>query len=744
MICPIKLIPYLIGLIFASESYADHYYSPEVKVINSKDASLPSTANPIMEARDLIRLRSNTSDSAKLLEDFAGVSIYGAGGVSSLPSIHGLADDRIRIKVDGMDLISGCANHMNSPLSYIDPSNISSIKVYSGITPVSVGGDSIAGSIVVESAVPEFADSADKYLLKGQLGTFYRSNNNARGANMSAVFATDSFSARYTASTVEANNFHAGGNFHTSGYAWQNSTFNIKGPWLKGDEVGSSSFKSSNQSLGLAFKSGEHLFELKLDVQQIPYQGFPNQRMDMTLNRSERGQVKYTGIFDWGKLQFAAYHDETQHSMNFGEDKLLNYGMMANRPILGMPMETSSRNTGLSGKADFILSSKDLLKVGAEYQRYRLNDYWPAVANSMMMGPNDFQNINNGKRDRADIFAEWEHEFSREWQTQAGVRLSRISMDSDDVHGYGMMDMAAANKFNSKSHQATDYNLDTSLMAKFISDETRFYEFGYAMKNRSPSLYERNSWSYNSSMNMNMVNWIGDGNGYVGNKNLDKETAHTLSATVDMHSVDLTNRVRVTPYYTYIDDYVAAVPCSNIYGVCASRTDGFSNLSLDNQKARIYGLDISGVTVLGSLDGLGEFKMRSQVSYTRGKNITTGDDLYNIMPLNAKFALDHKYGQWSNLLELKMVASKDQVDDVRKEIQTSGFSIMNFYSSYDWEKFRLDFGIENMFDRKYENPLGGAYLGQGKTMASDLTAPQYGTVVPGMGRSLNIGLLVKF
>ncbi len=739
----IKYIPYLIAVLCSSMAYAEHY-SPQVEVLDSKDIPLPSIANPVMEARDLIRLRAQTSDTARLLEDFAGVSLYGAGGVSSLPSIHGMADDRIRIRVDGMDLISGCANHMNSPLSYIDPSNVASIKVFSGITPVSVGGDSIAGAIVVESAAPEFASSADKYLLKGQLGTFYRSNNDARGVNINALFATDTFSARYTASTVEANNYHAGGSFHSAGPAWQNNALGIQGNRLKSDEVGSTRFKSSNQNLSLAFKSDQHLFEIKLAVQQIPYQGFANQRMDMTFNRSERGQLKYTGMFDWGKLQLAAYHDETQHSMNFGEDKLLNYGMMPGMPIMGMPMETRSRNSGLSAKADYILSSKDLLKFGVEYQRYRLNDYWPPVANSMMMGPNTFLNINNGKRDRADVFTEWEHEWDKQWLTQAGVRLSRVSSNADDVEGYGMMDMMPAANFNAKSHKQVDHNWDTSLLARYISDETRFYEFGYAMKNRSPSLYERYTWSNNSSMNMNMVNWVGDGNGYVGNQSLDRETAHTLSATADVHSPDLNNRIRVTPYYTYIDDYIAAVPCANVYGSCASRSDGFTNLSLDNQKASIYGLDVSGITELGALEGVGQFKMRTQMSYTRGKNISTGDDLYNIMPLNAKFGLDHRFGQWSNLLELRMVAAKDRVDDVRREMQTSGYSIMNYYSSYDWEKVRLDVGLENIFDRKYANPLGGAYLGQGATMASDASGPAYGTVVPGMGRSLNIGLVLKF
>jgi iron complex outermembrane receptor protein len=80
-----------------------------------------------------------------------------------------------------MDLIASCPNHMNPPLSYIDPTNIDNIKVYAGITPVSVGGDSIGGTIMVNSVKPEFAAAGAGNLVKGQIGTFYRSNNDAYG-----------------------------------------------------------------------------------------------------------------------------------------------------------------------------------------------------------------------------------------------------------------------------------------------------------------------------------------------------------------------------------------------------------------------------------------------------------------------------------------------------------------------------------------------------------------------------------
>ena len=81
-----------------------------------------------------------------------------------------------------MGLMPACPNHMNSTLSYIDPTDVASVKVFAGITPVSVGGDSIGGTIQVISAAPEFAAEGEKTLIKGHTGAFYRSNGNAKAA----------------------------------------------------------------------------------------------------------------------------------------------------------------------------------------------------------------------------------------------------------------------------------------------------------------------------------------------------------------------------------------------------------------------------------------------------------------------------------------------------------------------------------------------------------------------------------
>jgi iron complex outermembrane receptor protein len=130
----------------------------EKVIVTSKFPSFNALSTTEMEADILTSKRAAVSDTAKLLEDTPGVSLYGAGGVSSLPVIHGLNDDRVKININGMTLTSACANHMNPPLSYIDRSNIGKITILSGVTPVSVGGDSIGGTISVQTPEPVFAE----------------------------------------------------------------------------------------------------------------------------------------------------------------------------------------------------------------------------------------------------------------------------------------------------------------------------------------------------------------------------------------------------------------------------------------------------------------------------------------------------------------------------------------------------------------------------------------------------------
>jgi iron complex outermembrane receptor protein len=112
------------------------------------------------------------------------------------------------------------------------------------------------------------------------------------------------------------------------------------------------------------------------------------------------------------------------------------------------------------------------------------------------------------------------------------------------------------------------------------------------------------------------------------------------------------------------------------------------------------------------------------------------------MPLNTKLAAVQNLGKWSNTAEVQWVDSKTQVSQVRDEIQTGSYSLFNLRSSYEWKQAKLDIGIENVFNKFYSLPLGGAYVGQGASMG--INNIPWGIVVPGMGRSINTSLNVTF
>jgi iron complex outermembrane receptor protein len=101
------------------------------------------------------------------------------------PASHSRPGRRpLRIKVDGMDLIASCPNHMNPALSYIDPTNVGALQVYAGVAPVSTGGDRLAAPSLPNRARPSLPHQAGS-VTKGEVGTFYRSNNQASGRQRS-------------------------------------------------------------------------------------------------------------------------------------------------------------------------------------------------------------------------------------------------------------------------------------------------------------------------------------------------------------------------------------------------------------------------------------------------------------------------------------------------------------------------------------------------------------------------------
>jgi iron complex outermembrane receptor protein len=648
-----------------------------------------------------------TGDAVKLLENQAGVSFYTAGGASRLPVLRGLNDDRVKLLIDGAPSTSACANHMNPTLSYVDASQVRSIEVMAGITPVSQGGDSIAGTIAVQSVQPVYAKDAGLYSA-GSVSAYYKSVSNTVGFAASAAIADTHFSLGYDGAVEKAKSYDDG----------------------NGDKVLDTLYKTENHAITFGARDDVQQFVARFGHQEIPYQGYVNQFMDMVDNSSDSIKLQYTRDMRWGELEARAFWQDVSHEMGFFTREKTGV----------MPMNTEGKDIGYAVQANVELGRDHTLRIGNDFHRFTLDDWWPPVAGSMMMGPLDYVNINDGERDRLGLFVESDYRWNAQWSTLLGLRGDRVKMDTGNVQPYswmaGMMnvDRAAALAFNARDHQRDDDHIDLTALARYEPAKTATYEFGYARKTRSPNLYERYSWGV-GTMATRMIGWFGDANGYVGNMDLEPEIAHTVSATADWHDAQRALwEVKVTPYYTKVDDYIDA----DVIGT-TTLTGGITRntLRFANHDATLYGVDLSGQVRVWDNTAFGAGVLRGVLGYVRGERDDIDDNLYHQMPLNAKLALEQNFSAWTNTIELQAVARKSRVQDLRLEEESAGYALVNLRTAYDLKALRIEAGISNLFDRYYDLPLGGANIAEWKSSGT-LGA------VPGPGRSLDVGVTLRF
>lgn len=701
---------------------------PDVEVREKKSRVTPVSGSTLQ--LEQIRPHAMDMDATRMLEEVPGVSLYSAGAISALPAIHGLADERLRTQVDGMDLSSACPNHMNSVLSYIHPTRVGSVKVFSGIVPVSEGGDSLGGTIQVNALPPVFA-SSESPLSYGSMGSFYRSNGDAHGWNATVGFATAQFNMQYAESRLSASNYRAAKKFKDLSL-WQSAD------WIKAtdnDEVASSAISDSiHRTLDMAYQVDEHLLQLGLSQQTVGFEAFPNQRMDMTDNQNTNLNLRYSGQFDWGDVQAKLYRQRVKHAMDIA----------AERADQVMPMLSEASTLGGGLKVSLPLFNDHALKLGTEFVHYDLDDWWPPVGSVIgSMCCDAFQNIRHGQRDRAALFAEVDSRWSTRWASALGLRIDIINSDAEDIVGYSNTASYRndARRFNEASHGRRDQNWDWTALARYTPDDRATLELGLARKSRAPNLYERYAWS-TFSMAALMNNFVGDGNGYVGDVNLQPEVAHTVNLAWDWHDdAQMRWATKINAYYTYVTDYIDAQRCT--IGRCsaanATNNQSYVILQYVNQSARLHGADLSAYRVLTPVSNRwGELRVKSLLSYTRGENVTTGGNLYHIMPLNGRFSLEHQWQGWRSTAELQLVSAKTQVSQVRNETQTDGYGLLNLRTSYTRKHYRLDLAVENALNKLYFSPLGGAYLGQGDPMST--TTIPWGVNLPGMGRSVNLAV----
>ncbi len=663
---------------------------------------IPHTVSSVEQAR--------SRNAAEIVADAPGVSLRETGKLASVPLLHGLGDERAKLVVNGMTVSSACANHMNPPLTYLAPAAAAKIEVMAGITPVSRGGDSIGGTISVESRSPVFAAPGERIHQEGASTGFYRSNGQNYGGSLKEWIASRNLGIGYTGS-------------------WSNNGDYTDG---SGHKVTSTYAQTTDHTVTLAAQQAGNLVVADASLHHTPYEGFVSAQMDMVRNYAETLNLHYRKNLQKGAFDSRFFWQNTWHSMNIGKDK-------STFPMpMFMPMNTHGRDVGYSLKSEEWLSVRQTLRIGNELHRFVLDDRWPAVPGAApWMGPNTFVSINDGRRIRLGTYAELLGKWNPQWTTLFGLRNDTVWTNAEPVQGYSeMMYGADATAFNALNHAKTDVNLDATALLRYEPSAASTYEFGFARKTRSPNLYERYAWSTNM-MASGMIGWFGDGNYYVGNNSLKPEIANTVSGTAAWRDpARKAWEIKVTPFETTIQSYVDVdTLATTTYGMST-----FAQLRFANHNARIYGADLSGSAALWKSDEFGLGKISGVGGWLHGERLDTSTPLYQMMPVNARLSFDEELKGLAAGVGVQAVDRKSNVDPHRYEQQTPGYALFNLHASYHREHVQASAAADNLLNRSYELPLGGVNF-------DDFMASGWMSQIKpltGRGRSVSFNLAAKF
>jgi iron complex outermembrane recepter protein len=166
----------------------------------------------------------------------------------------------------------------------------------------------------------------------------------------------------------------------------------------------------------------------------------------------------------------------------------------------------------------------------------------------------------------------------------------------------------------------------------------------------------------------------------------------------------------------------------------------FSQLRFANHSARIYGADLLGNVALWNSVRFGRGEISGVAGWLHGRRLDTGNGLYQMMTLNTRIGFTEKLKRWTAGPDVQLVDRKSDVDPLRHEQGTPGYTLLNFNSGYQWRHLRIDAGGNNLTNKCYYLPLGGVNFDD--FQASGWTSQIRPLMGP--GRWFYVGLTVPF
>ncbi len=703
---PTRLLPHC--LLAASIALANQATAEQLPEVVVEENHWPLTVNHSISAENL-----HSADTAEALKAIPGAAVNRNGGLTGIAQYRGLFGDRINVSIDSASIVTGGPNAMDAPLSYIPAALLSNLEVNRGAASVSSGQETLGGHISARSYQGEFT-SSDEMQLQARLHSDWSQHNQGSSSSLQVIGANRNHKLGFSSS-------------------YDNSD---DSEFADGD-INATEFERRRHDLFYGYKNGDTQLNLKVGKNNTDRSGTPALAMDIAAIDSDIASLNFSTKLGAATISWDTSYSDVFHSMD-------NYTLRP-QPMMG-PRKTLADGDQIAHKLQVTLPT--------EHGEWTLGtDYTDSTHSAEVTNPDmaafSIQNFNDASREISGVFAEY-RQRNKQFTWELGARVNRVEMDSDEVGAFlgmginGMMNMTMmttmagvlADNFNNGDRSETYNNHDLVFKMGYQLNDQTTLNASLSSKQRAPSYQERYLW-----LPMQATGGLADGHTYIGNLNLDSETANELNLGIDYQGEQFS--LSLQTYYKDVSDYIQGTPyqaagvpmVDNAIGMFANMMSGGNPpLQYNNVDAKIYGAEVSYALAIDS-----HWSVAGNLSYVRGKRTDVSDDLYRIAPLNHRLSVSYQAEQWKLELINELFAKQNKVSEYNSEANTSGYGLLHLAANYQVnDDLQLRAGIDNLTDKRYQEHLAG----YNRVAGNDDIA--VGERLYGTGRSARVGVTYQF
>ncbi|WP_300529523.1 TonB-dependent receptor [Maricaulis sp.] len=638
-------------------------------------------------------------DPAALIARLPGAAAIGNGALSGQMQYRGLFGSRINIRIDDHAFASGGPNLMDPPLHYAPLPLVERFELDRGLSPVSAG--------------PGLGGGLNAVLKRSQFGD-------------SAGF-TPQFDWSFSARSVDES-YAAGGLTGIANERWRfHALYSIENGSDVESPRGMLAGTEHNRlvyGLGAGWRSDGHEISLDLRRTETGETGNPPFAMDIRYFDTDMARLAYTIDLGEQQIRLSAGYSDVAHAMS-------NFRLRPAPPAMRQ-RETFAYATTKTLSAEYELPAMGgQITFGTDLSRSE-HDVTITNPNNAGFYLGSFAGI---EVDRTGVFAEWTGTGPLGWSAEIGLRADHHQARGGEAFTGPAVPMGPsmlAVGYNAGELDWDDSTIDVAGRFWREVSDTLTARFALAHKSRVPGYVERFAWLPTPASG-----GLADGNTYVGDRQLEPETAIIAEAGFDWQGGRA--YARPTVYWREIDDYIQGVPFDDTPGVINSPVEMISNMNGDptplrfaNVEARLYGFDLDFGYRLSErwhVDGV--------ASWVRGERRDIDDNLYRIAPPSLRLGATYESGAWYATLEGLVVAEQDRVSRSNSEQATDGYAIANAYAGWSLgDGMTLALSAENLLDEDYEQHLAGYNRNAASVVG-------LGERLPGTGRSIGLRLSLQ-